>query len=241
MGFQLSINWVYKLCYRNQASGSFLRFAGISFAVIVVTSLIAGWLLNSFCPEAAGSGIPQAKLAFWKEFGYAPKRIAWIKFLAGVLSIGGGQSLGGKDLRFKSAAIWRPPSPVFWECQNNTVAPPTPPVPPAGLAAAFNAPLASVAFVLEEIIGDLNSSFIGGILLAAVIGAFVVHACIGSQPAFELFRINEPTWRAYLLMPVAAALAAFVGVYFQRACLGLREKSAKHRVFPSGFTRWEAA
>ena len=94
VGFQLAINWVYKLCFQSQAGGGFTRFAGISLAVIVATSLIAGWLLNSFCPEAAGSGIPHAKLAFWKEFGYAPRRIAWIKFVAGVLSIGGGQSLG---------------------------------------------------------------------------------------------------------------------------------------------------
>ncbi len=94
VGFQLAINWIYEICYRNPASGSFSRFAAISFSVVVVTSLLSGWLLNVFCPEAAGSGIPQVKLAFWKEFGFAPKRIAWIKFLAVVLSIGGGQSLG---------------------------------------------------------------------------------------------------------------------------------------------------
>jgi CBS domain containing-hemolysin-like protein len=35
--------------------------------VIVSSSLLVGWLLNSFCREAAGSGIPQVKLAFWKE------------------------------------------------------------------------------------------------------------------------------------------------------------------------------
>ena len=245
VGFQLSINWVYKLCYADQATGSLARFAGISLAVIVVTSLIAGWLLNSFCPEAAGSGIPQAKLAFWKEFGFAPKRIAWIKFLAGVLSIGGGQSLGregpsvqiGSNLASSVAGILGLPK------QNRRAA--SAAGSAAGLSAAFNAPLASVAFVLEEMIGDLNSPFLGGILLAAVIGAFVVHAFIGAQPAFELSRINEPTWRAYLLMPVAAALAALIGVYFQRLCLGLRAKSAKHRVFPKwihplggGLTTW---
>jgi len=234
VGFQLSINWVYKLCYQSQAGGGFARFAGISLAVMVVTSLIAGWLLNSFCPEAAGSGIPQAKLAFWKEFGYAPQRIAWIKFVAGVLSIGGGQSLGregpsvqlGSNLASTVAGVLGVPK------QNRRAA--SAAGSAAGLAAAFNAPLASVAFVLEEIIGDLNSSFIGGILLASVIGAFVVHAFVGAQPAFELSRINEPTWRAYLLMPVAAALSALVGVYFQRGCLHLRSRAARHRVFP----RW---
>ncbi|MEI8234699.1 MAG: chloride channel protein [Verrucomicrobiota bacterium] len=232
VGFQLAINWLYKLCYQNQASGSFLRFAGISLAVIVVTSLISGWLLNSFCPEAAGSGIPQAKLAFWKEFGFSPKRTAWIKFLAGVLSIGGGQSLGregpsvqlGSNLASTVAGLLGIPKHNRRAANAAGSA--------AGLAAAFNAPLASVAFVLEEVIGDLNSSFIGGILLAAVIGAFVVHAFIGPQPAFELSRIDEPTWRAYLLMPIAAAVAALVGVYFQRLCLDLRAKSSKYRVIP---------
>ena len=46
-----------------------------SFAVIVISSLLAGWLLNSFCREAAGSGIPQLKLAFWKGFGTVPRRV----------------------------------------------------------------------------------------------------------------------------------------------------------------------
>jgi CIC family chloride channel protein len=232
VGFQLAINWVYRFCYQNQAGGGFMRFAGISLAVIVGTSLIAGWLLNSFCPEAAGSGVPQAKLAFWKEFGYAPKRIAWIKFLGGILSIGGGQSLGregpsvqiGSNLASSLAGFLGVPKQSRRAASAAGAA--------AGLAAAFNAPLASVAFVLEEIIGDLNSFFIGGVLLAAVIGAFVVHAIIGAQPAFELLRIDEPTWRAYLMMPLAAALAAGVGVLFQRACLRLRAKTAKHRVFP---------
>ena len=94
VGFQLAINWIYQRCFKDPAAGSFGHFAWISLTAIVASSLLAGWLLTSFCPEAAGSGIPQVKLAYWKEFGYAARRIAWIKFLAGVVSIGGGQSLG---------------------------------------------------------------------------------------------------------------------------------------------------
>src|SRR5271166_402915 len=94
VAFQLSINWIYQRCYSGPSHGSLWHFGIISLSAIVVSSLLAGWLLTSFCPEAAGSGIPQVKLAFWKEFGYAPRRIAWIKFIAGVASIGGGQSLG---------------------------------------------------------------------------------------------------------------------------------------------------
>ncbi len=94
VAFQSAINWVYHYCYRVPAAGSLAHFGWISLGALVVSSLLAGWLLTCFCPEAAGSGIPQAKLAYWKEFGYSPRRIAWIKFIAGVASIGGGQSLG---------------------------------------------------------------------------------------------------------------------------------------------------
>ena len=191
-----------------------------------------GWLLNSFCPEAAGSGIPQAKLAFWKEFGFAPKRIAWIKFLAGVLSIGGGQSLGregpsvqiGSNLASTAAGLLGVPKQGRRSASAAGSA--------AGLAAAFNAPLASVAFVLEEIIGDLNSPSLGAVLVASVIGAFIVHAFIGAQPAFEVPHINEPSWRAYLLMPVAAGLAAFAGGFFQRASMSLRAKARRIHFIP---------
>ena len=78
-----------------------------SFVVMVSTSLAAGYLLNSFCREAAGSGIPQAKVAFWKDFGVIPWRAAWVKFLAGVLSIGGGGSWAGKVPACMSPPDWR--------------------------------------------------------------------------------------------------------------------------------------
>ncbi len=223
VGFQLSIEWVYYWFYRVPSAGGMGRFALITLAVSVGTSLLAGWLV-SLCPEAGGSGIPQSKLAFWKEFGYAPRRVAFFKFAAGVIGIGGGQSLGnegpsvqiGSSLASTVAGFLGISKPHHRAANAAGSA--------AGLAAAFNAPLAAVAFVLEEIIGDLNSRFIGGVLLAAVIGAFVVHAIIGAQPAFELAVIREPTWRAYLLMPLAAGLAALVGVYFQRFSLGLRAR-----------------
>ena len=234
VGFQLSINWVFKVCYQNQTGSGFLHFAAVSLAVIVVTSLIAGWLLSSYCPEAAGSGIPQAKLAFWKEFGFAPKRIAWIKFLAGVLSIGGGQSLGreGPSVQIGSNLASTVAGFLGTAKQGRRAA--SAAGCAAGLSAAFNAPLAAIAFVLEEIIGDLNSPLIGGILLASVIGALVVHAFIGPQPAFELLSIKEPSWHAYLLMPLVAALAALIGVSFQRVSLDLRAKAEKFRAIP----RW---
>jgi H+/Cl- antiporter ClcA len=41
------------------------------------------------------------------------------------------------------------------------------------LAATFNTPWAARTFVLEEIIGDPNSRYLGGVLLASALGALV--------------------------------------------------------------------
>ncbi|MFO1497993.1 MAG: chloride channel protein [Verrucomicrobiota bacterium] len=103
----------------------------------------------------------------------------------------------------------------------------------AGLAAAFNTPLAAVTFVLEEIVEDLNSRLLGSVLFAGVIGALLVHGIIGRQPAFTLGAIDAPTWRSYLLTPFVAGASALVGVLFQKTTLGLRRSQ-------KGFTRLPA-
>lgn len=42
-------------------------FQGWTFAVMTVTSMAGGILLKVICPEAAGSGVPQVKIAFWEK------------------------------------------------------------------------------------------------------------------------------------------------------------------------------
>lgn len=192
VAFQLAIGWLYHWLYEVPSGGGFWRFAWISLAIIVISSLLVGWLLNSFCREAAGSGIPQVKLAYWKEFGYAPRRIAWIKFVAGIVSIGGGQSLGregptvqiGSNLASTLAGLLGVPKQKRRSASAAGAA--------AGLAAAFNSPLAAVAFVLEEIIGDLNSRALGSVLLASVIGASMTAAVIMRDATASLFHQHHP-------------------------------------------------
>jgi CIC family chloride channel protein len=103
----------------------------------------------------------------------------------------------------------------------------------AGLAAAFNTPLAAVTFVLEEIIADLNSALLGSVLLASVIGAFVVHGLVGKQPAIALSNVETSGWLVYGLTPVVAAVAALVGVVFQKWTMRLRARRKEFRRVPA--------
>jgi CIC family chloride channel protein len=92
--FLFMTNLLFSLTYLRFATRSKLFFALASLVLIVATSLLVGFLLNVFSPDAAGSGIPQVKSSYWKELGYLPLRSAIVKFVAGILSIGGGSSLG---------------------------------------------------------------------------------------------------------------------------------------------------
>jgi CIC family chloride channel protein len=213
----------------NNSIGAFARhgtavFLIGSFATIVTASLICGWLIAKVCPEAAGSGIPQLKTAFWKDFGYVPWRVAAVKFTGGVLSIGGGLSLGregpsvqlGGGLSSGLSGLFGLPKQQRREACAAGAA--------AGLAAAFNTPLGAITFVLEEIIGDMNSRVLSAVVLAGIMGAFAVHALNGPQPAFALSITEEARWVGYLAAPVVAALAALVGVAFQVLTLGVRRR-----------------
>lgn len=232
VAFQLGINWLYRLGIVQLAHQSKMVFLFGSLAILTGSSLAVGWLMQTFGRDAAGSGIPQLKLAFWKDFGFVPWRVAWVKFLAGIISVGGGSSLGREGPSVQIAGtIASNLAGLTGEAKQNRRAASAAGAA-AGLAAAFNAPLAATTFVLEEIIGDLNSRLLGSVLLASVLGALVVHGIIGKQPSFTLAAVEAPSWLGYLMTPVVAALASVIGVYFQRLSLGLRRRVKRHTKIP---------
>ncbi len=179
-------------------------------------------------------GIPQLKFAFWEDFGLVRMKTVLVKFVAGLLHVGGGMSLGreGPSVHI-TGGVASELSSVLGIPKQRRRRPVAADVA-AGLAAAFNTPLASITFVLEEIVQDLNSPLIGSIILASALGAFTVHAIIGKDPAFVLPQIENTTWQVYAGVPLAAAFAFLVGIGFQRAAMHLRVLSKKW----NGLPRW---
>lgn len=233
VAFQLALNGCFHAGIGRLSQCSHVAFIWSSLAVILATSLASGWLLNSLCTDAAGSGIPQLKAAFWKNFGFVPFRVLWVKFIAAVLQIGGGGSLGreGPSVQLAGTASSLLAGVAGEAKQKRRLAAATGAA--AGLAAAFNTPLAGVTFVLEELIGDLNSRLLGSVLLGAMLGALVAHGIIGPQPSFSLAAVGEPSWHSYLLVPVVAAAGTLVGVAFQKSSLSLRARQKKWTALPA--------
>lgn len=224
--------WLYNRGLPIMATKGVWAFIWQSFLLLMGSSLLVGILLSLLCPDAAGSGIPQLKVAYWKDLGAMPWRPGWVKLLAGVISLGGGASLGREGPTvFASGSAASALAGALGEPRANRRGA-TAAGAAAGLAAAFNTPLAGITFVLEEIIGDLNSRYLGACIIASVTGAFAIYAVVGRQPAFTLPDVADADWHVLVLSPFVAMAAGGVGVLFQKTTLRLRLKIRRESKVP---------
>ena len=208
-------------------------FAFFSLATILVASIIAGLILTFVSREAAGSGIPQVKVAFWRDFGFMPARVVIAKFFAGAISIGGGCSLGREGPTVHIAGALASNIAGLLGIAKQGRRPALLSGAAAGLAAAFNTPLSAITFVLEEIIEDLNNrAFLAQVLIASVTATFVGHIFLGDNPAFVIPSIGQFSGILYLLVIPTAGLAALAGVAFQKGTLIWRDKIKRIKHVP---------
>jgi CIC family chloride channel protein len=81
----------------------------------------------------------------------------------------------------------------------------------AGIASAYNAPIAGSLFVAEIVLGSLAMDIFGPLVFASVIATLTVRAFIGGAPLYNIppFQLNA-TWEIgpYLLLGLAAGLLA---------------------------------
>ena len=193
VAFQLGIKlleWALWTRLAHLAAGYFVL---ISLGTILATSLVAGLLLTFVSREAAGSGIPQLKIAFWRDFGYLPIKVAFAKFFAGVITIGGGCSLGreGPTVHIAGALASNIAGMLGVAKQGRRSALLSGAA--AGLASAFNTPLSAITFVMEEIVEDLNSTkFLAQTLVASVTATFVAHLFLGERQELEKLCAEHP-------------------------------------------------
>ncbi|NDJ16199.1 chloride channel protein [Myxacorys almedinensis] len=158
--------------WRNEVAGVFPTVLVLPVFGLV-GGFLAGILVERFAPEASGSGISQVKAVLAGVPIVLNWRVAVVKLLAGVLTLGAGLTLGrqGPTVQVGAAIAaqlsrWVPTSPDY---RRQLIAAGA----GAGLAAAFNAPISGILFVVEELLQDTSSFTLGTAILASFIGAVV--------------------------------------------------------------------
>src|SRR5436190_955369 len=89
----------------------------------------------------------------------------------------------------------------------------------AGLAAAFNAPLAGVMFVLEELAGSFTPVVFVSAFLASVTADVVGRVLTGEMPIFQLHDMPAPNIRALPAALLLGVICGLGGVFFNRCLL----------------------
>jgi len=178
-----------------------------------LAGLVIAVLVIHFFPRARGSGVNQTKAALYIYNGYIPFRTAIGKFITAALAIGSGHSLGPEDPSLQIGACLASALGRRMRLSRERMRLIAPVGAAAGLAAAFNAPISAVLFVIEEVIGRWTAGILGSVVLSAVSGVVVMRWFLGSEPLFripavELRRPSELI--AYAILGVVGGLASVV-------------------------------
>ena len=231
VAFHKSIGWAEALLIDRANSAPGHSWIWWTILTPAIGGLVVGIGLNYFAPAAAGSGIPQVKVAFALRSGLVSLRETIGKFILCAIQIGSGASLGleGPTVQIcagVSSLLARAARLSPQNCRRMTSVGMA-----AGISASFNAPIAAITFTLEELIGDLDQTMLSGVIVAAALAAVVEHTILGSNPVFHVQRAyalgNASSLIWYALLGL---LAAVVSVAFTDSLLALRAR----------FKRWTA-
>ena len=178
-----------------------------------LAGLVIAVLVIHFFPRARGSGVNQTKAALYIYNGYIPFRTAVGKFITAALAIGSGHSLGPEDPSLQIGACLASALGRRMRLSRERMRLIAPVGAAAGLAAAFNAPISAVLFVIEEVIGRWTAGILGSVVLSAVSAVVIMRWFLGSEPLFripavELRRPSELI--AYAILGVVGGLASVV-------------------------------
>ncbi|VTZ26308.1 Chloride channel core [Methylocella tundrae] len=181
----------------------------LMIGIAAVATAFAAFMVRRMSPDAAGSGIPHVEAVIEVELPPAPFALLPVKFIGGVLAMGSGLALGregpcvqmGATLAHLVGVLFR----RDWPDRQALLAAGA----GAGLAAAFNAPLAGAAFVLEELLRRFEMRNAVAALGASMSAIVVARLFTGAEPDFAVAALPYPDARDNLL---CIGLGLFVGV-----------------------------
>ncbi len=199
--------------------------------VVAAATACAAWLVRRSGQPAAGSGIPHVEAVIEGTLPAAPLLLLPIKFVGGLLAIGGGLALGLEGPSVQMGANLS----QFWGSKFRLAT--TDRIAlfasgaGAGLAVAFNAPVAGAVFVLEELVRRFDTRTSIAALGTSCSAIAVASVLIGRQPDFHVAELPNPsTWTG----PIFALLGLLVGL----AGVAYNQLIIKTCTVVDGVARW---
>ncbi|MBN2333461.1 MAG: chloride channel protein [Deltaproteobacteria bacterium] len=226
VGIQFMIKFFQKLLWGAwQPDLAYLKTLPVWIKIGVPTfgGLLVGTIVHFFSKEAKGHGVPEVMEAIALRNGVIRPRVVFAKLFASAICIGSGGSVGreGPVIQIGSSigstvaqflGVTAQRVKVFVACGAA-----------AGIAAAFNAPIAGALFSVEIILGDFGVAQFSPIVISSVMATVVSRHFLGDFPAFEVphYELVSP----FELVPYAVLglLAGLVALLFTKVLYFLED------------------
>lgn len=217
VGFKVSINSLFWTIQKFLSAFPTWQKALIFPLITTLGGLISGFLVFKFAPETKGSGIPYVKMTMARMGNMTRIRSIVVKFFAGVAGIGTGLSLGREgpsvQLGAGAGALVGRLFKMSGTNQDKLIA--------AGagsaIGATFNAPIAGTIFVLEELVQKFTPALLFPVLVATVSAASLARHFLGSNPSFDLPKLQGGiTLENIPVCIILGLVAGLLGVLFSK-------------------------
>jgi CIC family chloride channel protein len=220
VSFRVAIEWIKILTLGSAPHAGQFRL----LIAPAVAGLFVAALVQLAFPGARGSGVNQTKAALYIYNGYISFKTVIGKFITSALAIGSGHSLGPEDPSLQIGAGVASMVARRLNLSRQRLRLFAPIGAAAGLAAAFNAPISAILFVIEEVIGRWSAAVLGSIVLSAISSVVVARWFWGSEPIFRIPSVTLRDPRELIAYAVLGIIGGFSALVFSKALGYLRPR-----------------
>ncbi|WP_413527882.1 H(+)/Cl(-) exchange transporter ClcA [Rahnella inusitata] len=219
IAFEKAVNWV--MAARISGLGLFndywIFLWPLTFVFSAVLAMGGYYLVRRFAPEAGGSGIPEIEGALEELRPVRWWRVIPVKFFGGMGTLGAGMVLGREGPTVQMGAnVGKMMVDIFRlrsaEARHSLLATGA----AAGLSAAFNAPLAGILFILEEMRLQFRYSLISikAVFIGVIMSSIVFRIFNGDVAVIEVGKLANAPLNTLWLYLVLGMVFGVVGVSF---------------------------
>lgn len=219
VAFDRGVDWIQqqRLAALADVANNALLVWPLAFIMSALLAMVGYFLVRRFAPEAGGSGIPEIEGAMEEMRPVRWWRVIPVKFIGGLGTLGAGMVLGREGPMVQMGGnsgrmivdIFRLSSP---EARHSLLATGA----AAGLSAAFNAPLAGILFVIEEMRAQFRYSLVSikAVFVGVITSTIVYRYFNGERAIIEVGKLSDAPLNTLWLYLLLGIIFGAVGVIF---------------------------
>lgn len=189
---------------------------GLVSAVVSMVMVYLAWLLvRIFAPEAAGSGVQEIEGALMHERPVLWRRVLLVKFFGSIV-ISSNLVVGREGPMIQIGGNFGAMLAEWFGLSRHHRDALIAAGSAGGFATAFNAPLAGILFVLEEMRSQFRFSFTNftAVAMCCVGSTIALHLIVGAHPTIPMAVFSLPSLRSLILFFIFGIVVGFAGLLF---------------------------